>query len=534
CKKMRFTTTFLFPSDFLILPGFIDFSAAEVDLTSALTKKISLKTPLLSSPMDTVTESDMAIGMALMGGMGFVHYNCTPEIQAAEVRRVKKYEQGFIQNPVTLGPKASVKDVIEVKQMYGFSGIPITDNGLPTGKLIGLVSSRDFDFLTSEESNTLLEEVMTTRDKLITADTSVTLQEANNILSQSKKGKLPIVDADDRLVSLIARTDLKKNREFPLASKDERKQLLCGAAISTREEDKHRLELLVEAGVDAVILVGGWGGCCYTVLTNPTKPLDCFVFEILQFIKCSLKCSFKNKPQPTESTPHTLTVMAVGRPQATAVYKVSEYARRFSVPVIADGGIQNVGHITKALALGASTVMMGSLLAATTESPGEYFYSDGIRLKKYRGMGSVDAMEGSKATIYNLPAAPMRIVSTCLILTGLCPAQILGRTKKYAQVFKKLDLSNALTNLRTRSEKDKIRVAQGVSGAVQDKGSVHTFLPYLIAGIQHGCQDIGSRSMPMLRSMMYSGELKFERRSSSAQIEGGVHGLHSLYRKIYK
>lgn len=378
-------------------------------------------------------------------------------------------------------------------------------------KLVGLVTSRDIDFqktkVLTNSDQVLVQDVMS--KDLLVGYNGISLDEAYEILASSRKSKLPIVNAEGHLVSLITLSDLKKKKEFPLASINSKNQLMVGAAISTRYEDRERIENLAKFDIDVVVLDSSQGNSSYQIemiayIKSKWPRLQVIAgnvvtnYQAAELIKAGADAI--KVGMGSGSICITQEVMACGRSQGSAVYSVSKLAEKYGIPVIADGGISNIGHIVKGLALGASCVMMGSLLAGTTESPGAVIYnSDGKKVKSYRGMGSLDAMKANNN-----------------------------------ETNDKNNVSNGSSAAsRYYSDSDKILVAQGVVGTVLDKGSLKTFIPYLIAGLKHSCQDIGVKSLDDLRKNIQNEKVRFERRSAASQVEGGVHGLVSYEKRLF-
>ncbi|MBZ7952651.1 IMP dehydrogenase [Campylobacter sp. RM9939] len=387
--------------DVLLRPCYSEILPKQVQVHTQLTKNISLNMPLISAAMDTVTEHRAAIIMARLGGLGVIHKNMDIASQAREVKRVKKSESGVIIDPIFISPKSSIAQALEIMAEYRISGIPVVDE---SKKLIGILTNRDLRF--ENDYSNLVENVMT-KAPLITAPKGCTLDDAEKIFNKNKVEKLPIIDSEDRLEGLITIKDLKKRKEYPNANKDNFGRLRVGAAIGVGQID--RVDALVEAGVDVVVLDSAHGhskGIIDTIKAIKQKypKLDLIAGNIATAAAAKALCEAGADAVKVGIGPGSICttriVSGVGVPQISAIDECAIEAKKYGVPVIADGGIKYSGDIAKALAAGASSVMIGSLLAGTDESPGELFTYQGRQYKSYRGMGSLGAMQKGSSDRY--------------------------------------------------------------------------------------------------------------------------------------
>lgn len=439
--------------DVLLEPRFSEIMPAEVDVSSSLTNRIRLKIPMLSSPMDTVTESEMAIALAKVGGIGVIHKNMPVDSQAEEVTKVKRSANGIIIDPVTLRPTDKVRQARELMDQQNVSGVPIVEG---SGKLVGILTRRDLRFL--ESSDLEISQVMT-RENLVTATGSVTLEEAERILTDKKVEKLLLVDDEYKLTGLITIKDIDMMKRYPNACKDELGRLRVGAAIGVFDFD--RAEQLIQKGVDILIVDSAHGHSANVIETvrqlKRKWSIDVVAGNVATYeggrdLVAAGADAVKVGIGPG-SICTTRVISGVGVPQITAIYNVARACQEAKVPVIADGGIRFSGDITKAIAAGANCVMIGGLFAGLAESPGRTILYQGRTFKAYRGMGSLGAM-------------------------------VKGSSERYRQ-----GTSDSLAKL----------VPEGVEGRVPYKGPLSDFVYQLVGGLRAGMGYCGTRTIEELR-----------------------------------
>ncbi len=462
--------------DVLLLPARSDFVPSEADVATQLTRRITLNVPLISAPMDTVTEGSLAIALASEGGLGVIHKNLTATQQVREVVKVKRSANGVIRDPVTLPAQVPVSVALTLMREQNISGVPITEGPDGQGKVVGILTRRDLKFLSSEE--TPIREVMT-KDRLITAPPDTTLEQAQAILSRAKVEKLMLVDDHQHLTGLITMKDIDKLTKFPRACRDSRGRLRVGAAVGVSQEE--RVAELIAAEVDVIVVDSAHGHSRNVIETvrwiKAKYDIDVIAGNVAtregaqDLIEAGVDAVKVGIGPGSICT--TRVVSGVGVPQITAVMEACKAADEAGVPVIADGGIRHSGDITKALAAGASVVMLGSLFAGLDESPGEMIIHKGRRYKTYRGMGSAGAMMRGSADRY--------------LQSGVAPAKF---------------------------------VPEGVEGMVPYRGPLSDFVYQLVGGLRAGMGYCGTQAVADLRSRG-----RFVRISGASLIESHPHGI---------